>query len=79
MRAKTILPYHQLVGNQKFSWKEKWPARGMGGGWSGHEEDPVHKPINDQVSNKLESKVASPKKLKNPTTSVTVVNTMEED
>ncbi len=51
----------------------------MGVGWSRHEEDTAHKPINDQGSNKLESKVASPKKLKNPTTSVTVVNTMEED
>ena len=58
---------------------EKWPARGVGAGESEHEEEPVHNPINDQASNKLESKVASPKKLKNPTTSVTVVNTIEED
>ena len=31
------------------------------------------------TSNKLERRVAKPKKLKNPTTSVTVVKTIEED
>jgi len=44
-----------------------------------HRRGCVPNPINGQVSNKLESKVASPKKLKNPTTSVTVVSTMDED
>jgi hypothetical protein len=54
---------------------------GRQAGWRKYEGEGTRQPENfeGQVSNKLENRVASPKKLKNPNTSVTVVRTMEDD